>query len=266
MESKLILILLIVIITLFNLTPVFAADTKANILFDAGHAEDAGNADWVIQGAYSDFATLLKKHGFNVSDTRDKLTEGQLKKYDALVIAEPNSVFAPEEQRAIIEFIASGGGVFFIGNHIESDRNRNGIDSVGVFNQFVGELGFTFENVNFLRANLSAEPVNGEYIEHPVTYKVKAMAIWSGTSIKIHDPKRVQGLIMFSKWLYGQPALAVGTHVLGRFVIVGDSAIFDDGSGTNPMENLHKGFIEFDHQQLALNAINWLTEQPNEDY
>lgn len=181
------------------------------------------------------------------------------------MIPEPNTVFTADEQQAIIQFIANGGGVFFIGNHLESDRNHDGIDTVGIFNQFVGELGFRFEDEDILEANLSAEPVPGEYIEHPVTYKVKEMACWSGTSIEIHNPDKVQGLAFFSKWLYGQPALAVGNYKQGRFVAVGDSAIFDDGSGTVEWENLHKGFIEYDHKQLALNVINWLTRHKSED-
>jgi hypothetical protein len=121
------------------------------------------------------------------------------------------------------------------------------------------------EDANVMEANLSDEPVHGEYKEHPVTYQVKEMAIWAGTSVRILDPTRVQGVIFFSEWLYGQPALAVGTHGQGRFVIIGDSAPFDDGSGTNPLKNLHKGFKEYDHKQLALNVIHWLTHHPVED-
>lgn len=233
---------------------------KGKILFDAGHAQDAGNADWVIQGAYSAFADTLKEHGFLVTDTHALLTFQMLKKHAALIIAEPNSAFAAIEKQAIIQFIKSGGGVFFIGNHLDSDRNHNGIDSVGVFNQFVDQLGFLFEETN-----LSAEPVMGRYLDHPVTYKINSIAVWSGTSIKILDPLRVTGLIYFADNISRQAALAVGIYGRGRFSIVSDSAIFDDGSGSNPKDNLHTGFWEFDHQQLALNVINWLTSYPNEN-
>lgn len=265
MELKRILIMVLIAFVALASAALEAEAAKGSILFDAGHAVDAGNADWVIGGAYSDFADLLRQHGFTVHETAEPLTAERLKGYQALVLPEPNSVFSTEEQQAIIQFIANGGGVFFIGDHIESDRNLDGIDSVGIFNQFVPALGFKMEDANVMEANLSAEPVSGEYTEHPVTYKVGQMAIWAGTSIRILDPTRVQGIVFFSEWLYGQPALAVGTHGKGRFVVIGDSAPFDDGSGTNPMENLHKGFMEYDHKQLALNVIHWLTNQPAED-
>lgn len=253
------------LIPFISFLSVKAETQKGSVLFDAGHAQEAGNADWVIEGAYSDFANLLRAHGYQVDGTKQRLTIQLLEQYDTLVIPEPNNIFTESEQRAIIKFIANGGGVFFIGNHLKSDRNRNGIDSVGIYNQFVTELGFRFEDASFLKANLSAEPMRGNYIEHPITHKVDQIAIWAGTSIKIHNPERVQGLISFSEYLYGQPALATGTYGLGRFVAVGDSAIFDDGSGTNPSENLHKGYFEYDHQQLALNVINWLNNHPAED-
>lgn len=238
---------------------------KGSVLFDAGHAQEAGNADWVIEGAYSDFADLLRIHGYQVEGTKQPLNSSLLEQYNILVIPEPNIIFAASEQQAIIKFIANGGGVFFIGNHLKSDRNRNGIDSVGIYNQFVTELGFRFEDANISKANLSAEPIHGKYIEHPVTHKVDQIAIWAGTSIQVLNHKRVQGLISFSEYLFGQPALASGMYGQGRFVAIGDSAIFDDGSGTTPFKNLHKGYFKYDHQQLALNIINWLANNPPED-
>lgn len=264
MKMKNILTICFALVLSISATRALAAD-KGAILFDGGHAVDAGNADWRIDGAYSEFADTLKQHGFAVESTQEALTPELLQKYRALVLPEPNSLFAPEEEQAIIQFIANGGGVFFIADHIESDRNRDGIDSVGIFNHFVTPLGFKLEDANILEANLSAEPVRGEYKDHPVTYKIKAMAIWAGTSIRILDPKMVQGVIFFSEWLYGQPALAVGTYGKGRYVVLGDSAIFDDGSGTRPTETRHKGFYDYDHKQLSLNVMNWLASQPVED-
>lgn len=266
MEVKYLFIFLFSMLFIITSSGILSADTlKGNILFDSGHAQDAGNADWLIQGGYSDFADLLSKHGYDVHESQEPLTLEVLQLYDVLVIPEPNNLFSDIEQNAIIEYIQNGGSVFFIGNHLEADRNRNGTDAVRIFNQFVDQLGFRFEDANIMEANLSAEPVKGEYKKHPITYKINEMAIWSGTSIEILEPDKVSGLIFFYKWNYGQPALAFGNHGQGKFVAVGDSAIFDDGSGTKPHENLHKGIIEYDHKQLALNIINWLSGQPEED-
>ena len=262
MKTRFLLIVLILTTVLLSANPVLA---KGQVLFDAGHAQDAGNADWLINGGYSDFAKLLRDHGYQVTDTRQKLSKQLLENYDALIIPEPNSIFEKSEQTAIINFIAQGGGVFFIGNHLDADRNNDGVDPVQVFNQFVGQLGFRFEDANILEANLYAEPVEEGYLEHPVTYKVDEMACWAGTSIEIHDKENIKGLIFFNKWKYSQAALAVGNYQQGKFVAVGDSAIFDDGSGTVAYENLHKGFIKFDHKQLALNVVNWLTDNPKEN-
>lgn len=267
MDSKFVPSVLIALMLVFFLPSLVlaAATDKPTVLFDAGHAEDAGNADWLIEGAYSDFADVLRTHGFSVDSTRESLTLEKLQKFNALVLPEPNTIFTSTEEQAILDFIKNGGGVFFISDHIQSDRNRDGIDSVGIFNKFVSPLGFRFEDVNVLEANLSAEPVDGKYIAHPVIYRVQAMAIWAGTSVKILDAEHVSGVIFFNEYNYGQPALAVGTYGQGRFVALGDSAIFDDGSGTRQGENLHKGFSEYDHSQLALNILRWLTNLPPTD-
>lgn len=109
---------------------------SGSILFDAGHGETAGNADWVITGGYSQWASDLRADGYTVSSTTSTITSTLLSGYDVFVLPEPNINLTSSEKTAITNFIANGGGVYFIADHANSDRNNDGWDSVTIFNGY----------------------------------------------------------------------------------------------------------------------------------
>ncbi len=41
---------------------------KQTVLFDNSHAQTAGAADWVIDGAFSDYADSMRKQGYQVKE------------------------------------------------------------------------------------------------------------------------------------------------------------------------------------------------------
>lgn len=155
------------LVALFGLTNSITSKA-ASFLFDATHAETAGNADWVIdsdsgpqrfptpdqstvtastpedywRGAISAWGIDLVKRGHhvetlpnggtityqNASNTQD------LSHYQVFVVDEPNKIFTATEKAAIINFVRNGGSLFMVSDHEGSDRNGDGKDSIEIWN------------------------------------------------------------------------------------------------------------------------------------
>lgn len=150
--------------------------TAKKFLFDAKHAETAGNADWVIDednsipqrtptplqstitsstpetywtGAISSWGIALAKQGHTVETlpatgilTYGNISNAQdLSNYNVLVVDEPNILFTAVEKTAIINFVNNGGGLFMISDHTMSDRNNDGFDSPAIWNDLMTNNG-----------------------------------------------------------------------------------------------------------------------------
>ena len=147
----------------------------ATFLFDAAHAETAGNADWVIDegstppryptpdqstvtastpetywtGAISAWGIELVKRGhrvetlppgvvityLNASNVQD------LSHYQVFVVDEPNTSFTTAEKSAIVKWVQAGGSLFIVADHAGSDRNGDGKDSVMIWNDLFSNNG-----------------------------------------------------------------------------------------------------------------------------
>ncbi|WP_223847338.1 hydrolase [Hymenobacter montanus] len=141
-------------------------------LFDASHAEMAGNADWVLDvnagltpryptpaasgitsstpetywtGAVSAWGVALVKLGHEVETLPsgtgitygDPSNPQDLANYDVFVVDEPNTLFDATEKAAIVNFVKNGGGLFMISDHNVSDRNNDGYDSPAIWNDLM---------------------------------------------------------------------------------------------------------------------------------
>ncbi|MEC0372966.1 DUF6359 domain-containing protein [Paenibacillus chibensis] len=122
--------------------------TGKKVLFDESHGQTAGAADWVIDGAFSDFADGLRQAHFQVDALQRTLpmnaqsydtptiTLSKLKQYDVFIIGEANIPFKTSEQDAMLQYVKEGGSIFFISDHYNSDRNLNRWDSSEVMNGY----------------------------------------------------------------------------------------------------------------------------------
>ena len=141
-------------------------------LFDASHAETAGNADWVLDvdagvvpryptpaasgitsstpesywtAALSSWGVSLVKLGNSVENlpSGTAITYGNtsnpqdLTNYNVFVVDEPNTLFNTTEKAAIVNFVKNGGGLFMISDHTISDRNNDGYDSPAIWNDLM---------------------------------------------------------------------------------------------------------------------------------
>nr|WP_232278748.1 DNA-binding protein [Paenibacillus sp. 481] len=108
------------------------------VLFDNTHAQTAGAADWVIDGAFSDFGNALAGTGYEVKELRKStpIVLADLQSYDVFVIPEPNIPYKTSEQAAMLQYVQTGGSILFVSDHYNADRNKNRWDASEVFNGY----------------------------------------------------------------------------------------------------------------------------------
>src|SRR5690625_6977881 len=126
--------------TMDDPAPIILPDSPngKKVLFDNTHGQTAGQADWVIDGAFSDFAEAISDLGYEVVELRKNspMTLEDLEPYDVFVIPEANIPFKTTEQEAMIDYVENGGSIFFISDHYNADRNKNRWDSSEIMNGF----------------------------------------------------------------------------------------------------------------------------------
>ncbi|HLO04575.1 MAG TPA: hypothetical protein VK191_15805, partial [Symbiobacteriaceae bacterium] len=122
--------------------------TGKRIGFDNTHGQTAGQADWVIDGGFSDMACDLAGQGYTVEEIRAyPLTQATLGAFNAVVIPEPNIPLTTAEEGALEGYVAAGGGLLLVADHYQADRNYNTWDPTEVFNGFRrGHYGETYSS------------------------------------------------------------------------------------------------------------------------
>ncbi|MCS1352829.1 endonuclease [Mechercharimyces sp. CAU 1602] len=196
------------------------------VLFDNTHGQTAGAADWVIDGAFSDFAHGLAEDGFYVKELRKTtpITYDDLKEYNVFVMPEANIPYKTSEQDALIQYVENGGSIFFVADHYNADRNKNRWDSSEVFNGYrrgafndptkgMSEaeansdamkdvtstdwlesnfgLRFRYNALGDIGANIIVEPEQS----FGITEGVNTVAMHAGSTIVITDPKKAKGVV-----------------------------------------------------------------------
>jgi predicted RNA-binding protein with TRAM domain len=222
--------------------------------------------DWL--GAYSTFAELLRNDGYRTGSIETRITAAILADASVLVLPEPNNRYSPEEIKAIQDFVRDGGGVFLIADHISSDRDNDGIDSVGVLNELARDAFHIWFNTDYVDPKAILVPAEAAIINAPGRL-VEKFGIWAGCSIA---PGTLARAILTWNDHQGQRALmAVSRYGKGKIFALGDSAPFGDNTG-NPRPNgqpksRHNNINEAGYGigNLALNVVAWLATPSTED-
>ena len=287
----------------------------ATFLFDASHAETAGNADWVIDednsipqriptpaqanitastpetywtGANSAWGIEMVKRGHRVETlpAGGRITFGDgtnvqdLSNYNVFAVIEPNRVFSAAEKSAIVRYVQAGGSLFMCADHINSDRDGDGWDSVGIWNDLFSNngvqsapFGVVINSDSISPANETADSALDNPLTHGAAGTVTRFAYASGASLTI-DPSRnssVRAAIWTSSsHTNSNVMVAYGKFGAGKFVAVGDSSPIDDGTGA-PGNTLFNGWNDRngDDARLVINASLWLALPPapaNDDF
>ena len=207
-----------------------AVPNGKRVLFDNTHAQTSGAADWVIDGAFSDFGQAIAAEGYYVKELRKQtpVTYEDLSSYDVFVIPEANTPFKKSEQDAMLRYVQQGGSIFFISDHYNADRNKNRWDSSEVMNGYrrgawedpakgmtAGErassamqgvessdwladhfgIRFRYNALGDIGANIVKSP--GETFG--ITEGVTSVAMHAGSTLMITDPAKAKGLVYVPK-------------------------------------------------------------------
>ncbi len=256
------LLALLLAVSLVGAAPAYAA--KA--LFDDAHAEDAGNADWVIDdnfpipspaqsgitpgttgtywtGAISSFGVALVKRGYTVHSNTSTITYGNagnaydLSNYDLFIVPEPNTLFSAAEATAILNFVHDGGGLIAISDHSASDRNNDGQDSPMIWNALdpthallgihYGVVGDANNNIVQTSTNVATSVTDS--ITHGPVGTVTGLAFHNGTTMTLYPASNptVRGEV----WMTGT-AQGSTTNVMAGSVQYGSGRIFFVGDSS----------------------------------
>ncbi|MEU1529388.1 hydrolase [Streptomyces fagopyri] len=275
-----------------------AAATTHRVLFDNGHAETAGNADWIIStsqpdplgqdstpssetdwtGALSSWGVALQKTGdysLKTLPSGSALSYGgsaanDLSNFDELVLPEPNTLFTTAEKTAIMTFVKNGGGLFMISDHTGADRNNDGYDAVEIFNDLMTNnsvdstdpFGFSIDTLDVSSGYPAAISDSTNPVLHGSFGTVTKSLIADGTTatLKPSDNSAVKGLVYRSGYSGNTGAFfATSTFGSGKVAFWGDSSPIDDGTGQSG-NTLYDGWNDTGatNAALALNATEWL--------
>ncbi|MBY6037864.1 DNA-binding protein [Fictibacillus nanhaiensis] len=207
------------------------------VLFDNTHGQTAGAADWVIDGAFSDFANALANDGYYVKELRKTtpITYTDLQSYDVFVLPEANIPYKVSEQDALIQYVENGGSLFFVSDHYNADRNKNRWDASEIFNGYrrgawsdpakgmtTGErssdemtnvassdwlsnhfgLRFRYNAIGDVTANDIVSPAD----TFGITQGVSTVAMHAGSTLAITDPYIAKGIVYLpqttAKWTH----------------------------------------------------------------
>src|SRR6478752_2616854 len=279
-------------------SPATAATPPYKVLFDNGHAETAGNADWIIStsqpdplgqnssptsetswtGALSSWGVALQKTGnysLKTLPSGSSLTYGgsaatDLSNFDELVLPEPNTLFSTAEKTAIMTFVKNGGGLFMVSDHTGADRNNDGYDAVEVLNDLMTNnsvdstdpFGFSIDSLDVNSDYPAAISDSTNAVLHGSFGTVTKSLIADGTTatLKPADNSSVKGLVYRSGYSGNTGAFfATSTFGSGRVAFWGDSSPIDDGTGQSG-NTLYNGWNDpaGTDDKLALNATQWL--------
>lgn len=196
------------------------------VLFDNSHAQTAGAADWVIDGAFSDFGNALANDGYYVKELRKStpITYDDLKDYDVFVIAEANVPFKQSEQVAMEQYVREGNSIFFIGDHYNADRNKNRWDGSEAMNGYrrgawtdpASGMSTEERNSAAMQGVVSSDwlgskfgirfrynalgDITANHIVTPdqafgITSGVSTVAMHAGSTLAIIDPMKAKGIV-----------------------------------------------------------------------
>ena len=208
-----------------SLSPV-GTDSGKKILFDNTHGQTAGAADWVIDGAFSDFGNALADEGDYVKELRkdSPITLSDLSTYDVVVIGEANIPYKSSEQDALLQYVQNGGSIFFIADHYNADRNKNRFDASEIFNGYrrgawgnptkgmdseeaSSEAMKNVASTDWLSNNFGVRfrynaigDVTANDIVTPdqafgITSGVSSVAMHAGSTLAVTDPEQAKGIV-----------------------------------------------------------------------
>jgi hypothetical protein len=271
------------------------------VLFDQTLDETAAfgpNSDWLLDGSNrrpvpsnpareDDWAGDLSSFGFQLHAQGDlveslpawdggRLSFGDatnpldLSTVDVLVLAEPSRAIRPEEAQAVVAFVRAGGGLLMLANHLDSDRDSNGVSAPQALDALIDAtqdpFGFRYDLLNDAYDGTLSRV---EQTSHPVVAGVHSIGYHVGTHAHLTGSStRALGLVFAHGSSVSSSTVGIVVGVSGagrgRVVFMTDSAILDDGSDSHgDRVPAHDSWHQAgqDNATLLLNAVRWLAKK-----
>ncbi len=236
------------------------------------------------QGALSAWAVTLARNGQTVLETlpvfttttgtvrsrityKDSTNAQDLANYRLFVVCEPNIAFTAAEKTAILNYVKNGGSLFMVADHSDSDRNNDGIDAVGVWNDLFSSntvqtnpFGFTFNPDDVSPTKEFADTTATNPLTHGAAGTITQLVYADGSTMTISDATVAHAAVWVTSSKSSKEVMALyGTFGAGRFAAIGDSSPFDDGTGDSG-DTLYDGWDDGggNDGQLITNASLWL--------
>ncbi|MCB0583074.1 MAG: DUF4350 domain-containing protein [Phaeodactylibacter sp.] len=264
-------------------TPRFPAGKGPAVMIDAAH-----NNFHTLDGRYRAFGNILEADGYRLLSNEEPFTEEGLGRCDILVISNPlhasnqgnwqlptPSAFTPEEIAAVRQWVAGGGRLFLIADHMP-------------FAGAAADLGraFGFEFLNSFAMDNRQRQV--EYFTHahgllhgnPITYNLDSIVTFTGSAFLIPTAARplisLDGnytiLMPEQAWNFtddtpfvsgsGFHQLACRAYGKGKVMVSGEAAMFSAQlAGPNQAPMGLNNPAARNNILLLRNLVGWLAEK-----
>lgn len=266
--------------------PAYAPKNGPVVFIDEGH-----HNFHTRDGRYKAFANLLERDGYTVEAYQGEFEKNKLKKGEILVISnalneinERNwylptpSAFTDMEIKELEEWVADGGSLFLIADHMPM---------AGAAEDLASEFGFSFTN-GFVMDTINRGPAyfnvnNGTLIESIITKgqnsneSVQQIATFTGQAFKIPQDatpilvinEKYVNLLPDTAWVFnsnttiynaeGYSQGAFKKYGKGKVVAFGEAAMFTAQlAGPNKIKVGMNRDDAQENYKLLLNIIHWL--------
>jgi len=215
---------------LFALVASPALAQGRHVVFDLSHLEGRNSNPFEYQSpsGWGPAMDLLVSAGYtwSVIPEGGRLTPQALEGAAFLIVAEPETAFAPDEVTAVLDFVKFGGGLLLA------------TDAGAAINDLAGPLEVTF----LLGAKSPFTAVTDIVQGHPLTVGVNEIDWPAGTALDVGTA--ATPLAFYEN----APVLAAQEYFSGRIVYVGDNELFSNYGINDP-----------NNTPLFLNIAGWLS-------
>lgn len=226
------------------------------VLFDESHGQQFVVGDSAPLDL-SELATHYRNNGFTVTSHADGLRAEVLTQVDVLVLSGPFLPLSRSELEAVVEYVEAGGGLAVM-LHIAPP--------VGDLLHLL-DVDFSNGTLRETKQTLGGNPLNfkvSALTDHPITAELDSFSVYGAWALRGTAPHTT---VLAETSAYGWVDLnrdnqlsegdavqtfgvmVAGERGLGRYVVLGDDAIFQNR------------FFDESNRQLALQMVRWLSSK-----
>lgn len=246
---------IMVLMVSFLLNNCSGDNTRPIVLFDQGHGQQF-LVDKMGPLQLSKLAKIFEDQGNEVRVNKKPFTDESLASSKALIISGPFIPTSPEEIKAITQFLNNGGRLCVMLHIASPAANLLQTLGIAISNGVISDEAHRINDnsLDFKVTRLAPHEINRD-LEFFKIYGAWALMNTSDNArlVAMTGPRSWVDLNKDRKLTSGDAVqsfgvIATGEYGVGRFVVFGDDAIFQNQ------------FLEDENIQLGKNLVRWLTE------